>query len=92
MPAVKKIPVLKIILIVWLAFTSVYFVYGEYNRIKLYVAKVAYTRGFQDSVTQLMAEAAKCQPIPVQSDGQRVDLIALNCLTQPAETEESAEE
>ena len=88
----KKIPVLKILLIVWLAFTSVYFVYGEYNHFKVYVAKASYTQGVQDSVAQLMAEAAKCQPIPVQANGQRVDLIALSCLSQPTETEAVAEE
>jgi len=88
----KKPPVLKIILILWLAFASVYVVYNEYTRIKIYVAKAAYTRGVQDSVTQLMAEAAKCQPIPVTANDQRIDLIALSCLTQPSENGESAEE
>jgi len=94
MPAVvvKKFPLLKVLLIVWLAFTSVYFVYGEYSRVKLYVAQASYSKGIQDSIVQLAAEATKCQPIPIQANGQRFDLIALSCLNPPAQTEESAGE
>lgn len=92
MRRLKDVPVFKIILIVWLAFTSVYFVYGEYTRLKVFVAKASYTRGVQDSIGQLMVEAAKCQPIPVSNNGERVDLIALKCLNQPVENEEAVTE
>ncbi len=76
----KKLPVLKVILIVWIIFASVYVVYGEYNRLNVFVAQNAYNRGIQDSVVQLMTEAAKCQPIPIKAAGQSINLIDLNCL------------
>lgn len=89
MPNVKKLPILKVILIIWIIFASVYVVYGEYTRVKVLVAQRSYNRGIQDSVIQLMTEAAKCQPIPVTAGGQSVSLISLDCLNAPDEDAES---
>ena len=89
---IKRAPVLKIILIVWLVFSTLYVVYNEYNRLRFYVAKASYTQGVQDTVGQLMQEASKCQPIPITSNGQQVSLIALSCLNQPSDTQNSAQQ
>ena len=83
----SKIHVSKIILFVWVAFSIVYFLYGEYSRLRVYV----YNRGVRDSVVQLITEASKCQPIPVSANGKEVKLIALHCLNQPAESSETTE-
>lgn len=85
MPNLKKIPVLKVIFIVWIIFASLYVVYGEYTRMKVMVAQRSYNKGIQDSVIQLMTEAAKCQPIPITAGGQSINLINLDCLNVPDE-------
>lgn len=78
----KKIPILKVIAIVWIIFASLYVVYGEYQRVKVLVAQRAYNTGIRDSVIQLLEQSKTCQPIPVTSGEDRVELIAVNCLTQ----------
>lgn len=80
----KKPIVLKVILIVWVIFTTLYLIYGEYSRLNNYVAQSAYKKGYQDSIMRLVSESSSCQPIPVGIGGQNVDFIALNCLTPPA--------
>lgn len=86
---VKKIPILKVILIVWIIFASIYVVYGEYTRMKIFVAQRSYNTGLRDAVTQLIQQAKTCQPIPVTAGEERVDLISLECLNgSDAEAEE----
>lgn len=78
----KKVPILKIVLIAWLAFATLYVLYGEYNRLNLYVAQSAYSAGYQDSVAQLLNEVAKCQPVPITFGNQKVEVIGVSCLQQ----------
>lgn len=87
---IKKAPVLKIVLIVWIAFASLYVIYGEYNRLKVFVAQRAYTQGVTDSVIQLMQQSQTCQPIPVTAGEAKVNLINVDCLTA-GENSEGAE-
>lgn len=79
----KKYPLPRIILIIWIVFASLYVAYGEYKRLTVYVAQTSYTRGVTDSVAKLMQESQKCQPIPVTAGDQKIELIALNCLKAP---------
>lgn len=85
MPNVKKFPVLKIILIVWLVFASLYVVYGEYQRLRVMVAQRAYNTGIRDAVNQLIQQSSDCsQPIPITADEKTVHLISIDCLQQSA--------
>lgn len=86
----KKTPVAKVILIIWIIFASLYVVYGEYQRVQIMVAQRSYNAGLRDAVNQLIQQSQTCQPIPVNSGGASVNLISLDCLNQP--TEETAEE
>ena len=88
---IKKTPVLKVILIIWIIFASSYVIYGEYTRLRVFVAQRSYNAGLRDAVNQLIEQAQTCQPIPVTSADQRVDLISLECLKEPAENAESSE-
>lgn len=81
----KKKPVGKIIVIVWLALSTLYVVYGEYSRLANYVARSAYDQGFRDSLTQLVSEVNKCEnPIPVTIDSQTVNLMGVECVQKAA--------
>lgn len=70
----------KIVLIVWLVFTTLYLVYGEYSRLTNFVAQSAYNQGYRDSATQLVAEVSKCQPVPITLGTETVSIIGIECL------------
>jgi len=79
----------KIVLIVWIVFTTLYLIYGEYNRLANYVAKNAYNQGLTTAVTQIIAESEKCQPVPINVDDKKATIINIDCLKQQATEEES---
>lgn len=81
----KKFPILRIILIVWVVFATLYVVYGEYQRVQIMVAQRAYQSGLRDAVNQLIEQSQTCQPIPVNSGSASVNLISVDCLTPPSE-------
>ena len=74
----------RIILIVWIIFTTLYLIYGEYNRLTNYVAQRAYNQGITTAVTQMITESEKCQPVPINVDDKKATLINVDCLKQPA--------
>lgn len=84
----KKIPVFKVILIVWLVLSTCYVIYGEYTRLTVYVGQRAYNAGVTSAVNQLIEQTKACQPIPVTSGDQKVEVISVACLQAPAETAE----
>ena len=86
-----RLPFAKIVLIVWLVFTSLYLVYGEYSRLTNFVAQGAYSQGYRDSVAQLLTEVAKCQPVPINFEGKNVQVIGIDCLQKAAEAQAAAD-
>ena len=83
--SIKKVPILKVLFIIWIVFASLYVVYGEYQRVQIMVAQRAYQSGLRDAVNQLITQSKLCQPIPVSSGEESVNLISIDCLNQPAE-------
>jgi len=75
----------KIVLIVWLVFTTLYFFYDGYDRLANYVYKNGYNTGITTAVTQIITESEKCQPIPINVDDKKATLINVDCLKQQAE-------
>lgn len=84
MSSLKKVPILKVIFIIWVIFASLYVVYGEYQRVQVMVAQRAYNTGLRDAVNQLISQAQLCKPIPITSGDSSVNLISLDCLNPPA--------
>jgi hypothetical protein len=78
----------KAVLVIWIIFATLYVVYGEYNRLTNYVAKRAYNAGVSSAVSQIITESQKCQPVPVNVDDLKANLVNLDCLQKPATTEE----
>ena len=87
MHEMRKIPVLKVVMIVWLVLSTCYVIYGEYTRLSVYVAQRAYNMGLAEAVNQLIAQTQSCQPIPVTSGDKKVQVISIDCLKAPAGTE-----
>ncbi len=82
MKSTCKHPKLKIALIIWLVFTTLYVLYGEYNRLNNFVAKQAYNRGLTDAVAEVLKQSQECQSFPVNIGDQGVQLINLKCVQQ----------
>lgn len=80
----KKIQWGKILLIVWVVFSICYVIYNEYSRLQNYVGERAYNAGITTAVNQLIEQTKSCQPIPVTSGNQKVQIISLDCLKNPA--------
>lgn len=76
----KKLSIKRIILILWIIFSILYVINGEYTRLKTF----AYDYGRQQAVSQVIATAQQCQPFPVSARGQQVTLVSLECLQQQA--------
>jgi len=87
--SLKKVPVLKVIAIIWIVFASLYVVYGEYQRVQVMVAQRAYNSGLRDAAVQLIQQSQTCKAVPITVDGQTAQLINLECLNA---AEEEAEE
>jgi len=75
----------KIVLIIWLVFTTLYFFYDGYDRLANYVAKNAYNQGITTAVTQIITESEKCQPVPINVDDKKATIINVSCLQKAAE-------
>lgn len=86
--SLKKMPVLKVILIIWIIFASLYVVYGEYKRVQVLVAQRAYNSGLRDAVNQLIQQSQTCQPIPINSGEASVTLISVDCIDTSKEATE----
>ena len=79
--------ILKVILIAWIAFTSLYFIYTEYGRLTNFV----YNKGMTDAAVRVIEESQKCQPVPVNVGNISATLVNVACLTPPADSEPAQE-
>jgi hypothetical protein len=71
----------KIILIVWVVFSVIYVINGEWNRFKNYVAEKNYAEGRKEMVVQIITEAKKgCQPVPLFAGNSQVSVVNTDCL------------
>ncbi len=85
----KKYSTAKIILVVWLVFSALYVLRGEYNRLSFIVADTAYNRGVGDTAMRLINQSKECKPIPVVAGEKRVEVIDIACLQAPEESSDA---
>ena len=75
----KSMSVGLIVLVVWLIFSVLYVINGEYKRLQ----NLVYQRGLEDAVVQVLGQASKCQPFPIRYKDTTVELINVQCLQAP---------
>ncbi len=80
---VSKIFILIIILVIWAIFSVGYIGYDVWSDFKLRELEQVYQQGRRDTVNALIQQAQKCEPFPVFSGEQRVNLINTDCLITP---------
>ena len=79
----KKIPVLKIILILWLVFSVLYVGWNEWTRFKVAVMQNSYNRGIEDAVAKVITESKACKAFPINIGESKATLVNVDCLKQP---------
>jgi len=73
----RHIPILKIILIVWIAFSVLYVGYTQYN----FFVNSVYKKGLTDAVVQVIQQAQECKAFPVYISNTGVQLINAKCVS-----------
>lgn len=89
--ATKKISVAKIIFIVWLVFSTLYVIRGEYNRLTQYVYNSGLKSGIEQTASQIVEKSKNCQALPITVDGQTTQIVNVDCLKKPLENNGNSE-
>jgi hypothetical protein len=79
----RKIPVLKIILILWVAFSVPYVGWNEWTRFRVEVMQNSYNQGVGDAVAKVIDESKACKAFPVNVGDLKATLVSVDCLKQP---------
>jgi|SRR3989338_1727989 len=74
------IVILSILLLATLGYIGTQYYLSKQVEKQNLVMQQGYQAGYQQAVSQLLQEAAKCQPVPVTLKNQTVRLIAVDCL------------
>lgn len=80
---ISKKLILNIIIIVWIVFSVVYIFYDFWSDFKLKELNQAYQQGRVDTINELIEQAKKCEPIPIFSGEERIEVINVDCLKAP---------
>lgn len=85
MLTISKQDVFKTIMIIWFVSTTGYVIYDIYAGYKIRGMQAAYQTGYQTSVSDLMKKISdnKCQPVEIQLNNTKTQLIDLSCMKQP---------
>ena len=78
---------LKLMLVLWLIFSSGYIAWNIWSGFRFNLINQAYQQGVADAVNQLIGEAENtdCKPVHIFNKEQKKDiqLVNMNCLTKP---------
>ncbi|KPJ57138.1 hypothetical protein AMJ49_02455 [Parcubacteria bacterium DG_74_2] len=81
--AISKKLILNIIIVIWIVFSVIYIFYDFWTDFKLKILNQAYQQGRIDTINTLINQAKKCEPIPIFSGEERIEVININCLEAP---------
>lgn len=81
----------KLLIAAWILVATLYTLFGLYRGIKVGIIQYSFNQGRVGAIAQVIQEAQKCQPFPVNVGEQSVTLVSLECLqqAQQAATEET---
>ena len=88
----KKKSKKQIALITWVIIATLYTLLGLWTSFRVQVMQASYNKGRLDAATQVLQEASKCQPFPINIGENTANLIAVECLQKPEDTAEPATE
>lgn len=70
------------IMIGWVLFSGYYIGRDMIGNYQTNVVKNSYQQGYADSISALITEAKKCQPVTAYSGEEKIDLVWTDCLKQ----------
>ena len=83
----KKIIFIAVVFMTWIIFSVWYIANDQWQDFQERKVQQAYELGKNDTINNLITEAAKCQPVSVSSNSTKIEVIAVSCL-QTTNTEE----
>ena len=78
----KKVLIALVILIVWAVFSVGYICYSQWQNFQTTKIQVALNQGYTAAVNDLYTAAKKCQPVPVKTQTETIQVVDLACLQQ----------
>lgn len=79
-----------VIFLIWVVFTSVYFILSEYARLTHFVYDQGVSQGNQLAISSVIELSRSCQPFRVYVADQEAFLIAMDCLSSQEDVETTA--
>ncbi len=73
---------LKVILVLYVAFSLVYIAVSVWGTFKANVIEKSFTRGRREAILQLIEQSEKCQPVSVFADDKQAQVVNVSCLQQ----------
>ena len=90
--ALTKQIIAILILTLWALFSAAYIINDLWQDFKLTQLSAAYNQAKAETVQQLIQESSKCQPFNIYNQEQKVDLIAVHCLSEEETPENTTKE
>jgi hypothetical protein len=81
----SKKTVFSILIFFWIVFSITYIIWDVWTDFKQGGMIAAYERGRMDTISILISEAEKCEPVSVVGEEKEISVIALDCLTENSE-------
>lgn len=81
----KKPSLGRILLALWLVFSVLYVVWGEWSRFRTFVMQQSYEQGVQDAVAKVIQESKSCKAFPVNVGDMKATLVDVECLKAPGD-------
>ena len=66
----------------WLLFSLYYIGVDFVDKYQNNVVQNSYQKGITDSITSLITEAKKCQPVTAYNENEKIELIWTDCLQE----------
>jgi len=79
----RKLPIFKTLLILWLVFSVLYVGWNEWTRFKVFVMQNSYNQGVSDTVAKVINESKACKAFPINIGESKATLVSVDCLKQP---------
>jgi hypothetical protein len=79
---VTKKNIIIALAIAWVVFSAWYMINDQWQNYKIGQIEKAYIAGGNNTITTIVNESTKCQPIPLFSGENEVKMIAIECLQQ----------
>ncbi len=81
----SKKTILRLFVFLWIVFSVVYIAWDLWSDFKNAQMFQAYEQGRTDTVSALIQEAEKCEPVLVTGTEKQISVIGVHCLTRAEE-------